>query len=43
MKSTMKAALLVLSAGLVMLSTGTCLFRLLGDIVGDQLWHSVIR
>lgn len=38
-----KAFLLVLSAGAVALSTGTCLARFLGDAVGDQLWLGAIN
>jgi hypothetical protein len=43
MKSKIKAALLALSVGMIALNTGTCLFRLLGDLVGDQLWLGGIQ
>ena len=37
MRLNTKFALLALSTGLVSLSVGTCLFRWLGDYVGDTI------
>jgi hypothetical protein len=37
-KLRIKAALLALSAGLIALNAGTCLFRFMGDLIGDQIW-----
>jgi hypothetical protein len=37
MKLRVKVALFALSTGLVALGTGTCFFRLLGDLAGDTL------
>lgn len=38
MKLRIKAGLLVLSAGLIALGTGSCFFQWLGDALGDILW-----
>ncbi len=43
MKPRIKAALLALSVGMIALNTGACLFRFLGDFVGDQLWLGGIQ
>ncbi len=37
MKLKIKTMLLALSTGIVALTTGTCLFRFLGDFVGDSI------
>jgi len=37
-----KLALLALSTGLIALNTWGCLFRFLGDAVGDALWLRAI-
>jgi len=42
MKLRVKWTLLALSAGMVAFGAGTCLFRWLGDIVGDALWLRVV-
>ena len=39
----MKTALLALSTGVVAMNAGTCLFRFLGDWVGDHIWLSLIN
>ncbi len=38
MKLKAKLGLFALSAGLVAFGTGACLFRWLGDMIGDSLW-----
>ncbi len=38
MKFRVKATLFALSAGMIALNTGTCIFRWLGDFVGDTIW-----
>ncbi len=37
MKFKIKAALFVLSTGMIALATGSCFFRYLGDLVGDTI------
>jgi len=43
MKLRFKTTLLVLSTGIVALNTGTCLFRFLGDFVGDSFVLNAIQ
>ncbi len=43
MKLRLKLLLLALSTGLVALGSGACLFRFLGDMVGDQAIFSTVR
>lgn len=43
MKLRVKSALLGLCTGAVALNTGACLFRFLGDWVGDHFWMSLIN
>ena len=38
MRFRIKAALFVLSTGMIALGTGACFFQFLGDLVGDTLW-----
>jgi hypothetical protein len=38
MKRKVKLVLLALSTGLIALNSGACLFRFLGDLLGDQIW-----
>ena len=42
MKLRMKATLLVLSAGVMTLSWGSCMARWLGDAIGDQIFLRAI-
>ena len=42
MKLRLKLLVLALSTGLVALSTGACLLRFLGDMVGDQAFFNNI-
>lgn len=37
MKLRVKAALLLVSTGMIALSSGACFFRWLGDLVGDTI------
>ncbi len=43
MRLRIKLLLLAVSTGLVALSTGACLFRFLGDAVGDQAIFNTVR
>ncbi len=43
MRLRVKALVLLLSTGLVAWGTGACLFRFLGDAVGDQIIFNNIR
>lgn len=43
MRRRAKTALLALSTGVIALNTETCLFRFLGDWVGDHIWLSLIN
>ena len=43
MKLRLKALLLAWSVGVVAFGSGACLFRLLGDMVGDQLVANVVQ
>jgi len=43
MKRKVKIMLLALSSGLIALNSGACLFRFLGDMVGDHIWFTRIN
>ncbi len=43
MRLRLKWAALTLCTGVVTLATGACLFRLLGDAVGDNLIFNMLR
>jgi hypothetical protein len=38
MNYRIKTALFFLSSGVIALSSGSCFFRLLGDLLGDTIW-----